>query len=356
MTRKTAFRLTILIIPISLFVILILFGSFYTWWNSASPERTCASCHEIGKSVNMLAQSSHRKLSCKECHGTALSNGFHSLKEKGMMVVHHAGTKIVEDIKMNEDQILAVMENCRRCHTSEYAHWSSGGHSARYCNILLNKKHNETEQINSDCLRCHGMFSDLPVQELVEPIDIKGPWKLKIPSMNDKPVIPCMTCHQIHNTGFPKVNPDYSNPKNVFYSRKDSTANVSFYYRPDKSGISVENLPKLVLWEGKRAVKVSDDLMTRNCIQCHSPNSPHQAGTSDDRTPRGVHEGIGCTACHETHSNEARQSCIKCHPAISNCKLDVTKMNTSFNNIKSTNNIHWVACTDCHKEKNFHRK
>ena len=47
---------------------------------------------------------------------------------------------------------------------------------------------------------------------------------------------------------------------------------------------------------------------------------------------------------------------VICHPAISNCKLDVTKMNTSFKDPESPNNIHWVACTDCHKEKGFIRK
>ena len=356
MKIKSSLRIIIVVIPITLLLLLIVSGSFYTYWNSASPERTCASCHEIGKSVNMFAQSAHREMSCKECHGTALSNGFHSLKEKGMMVVNHIKTESVEDISLNENQLLAVMDNCNRCHTAEYAGWSSGGHSARYHDILLDKKHNETEQINADCLRCHGMFSDIPVQDVVEPLNKTGPWKLKNSGMADKPVIPCMACHQTHRKGLPKVNPDYSNPGNVFYIRQDSSEIVSFYYRPDRTSIAAEHLPKLLLWDGERSVNVSDDLLTRNCVQCHSPNSRHQAGTSDDRTPRGVHEGIGCTVCHETHSNDARQSCVKCHPAISNCKLDVTKMNTSFNDHESFNNIHWVSCTDCHKEKNFTRK
>jgi hypothetical protein len=356
MTKKPTLHIFILFISITLLVIFICFGSFYTYWNSASPEKTCASCHEIGKTVNLHAQSSHRNLHCTECHGTALSNGFHSLKEKGMMVVHHAKTKYVEDIKLDEDQVLAVMENCNRCHTSEFAGWKSGGHSARYSSIFLNQKHNQTEQLNADCLRCHGMFSDVPVQDLVEPIDKKGPWKLKYPEMAERAVIPCMACHQIHNKGFPAVNPDYSNPRDIFYSRQASPARVSLYYRPDKLYISAENLPKLLLWEKERPVNVSDDILMRNCIQCHSPNSRHQAGTGDDRTPRGVHEGIGCTVCHENHSNNARKSCIKCHPAISNCKLDVTKMNTSFKDSMSLNNIHWVTCTDCHKEKGFKRK
>jgi hypothetical protein len=94
--------------------------------------------------VNMFAQSSHRKLSCKECHGTALSNGFHSLKEKGMMVVNHIKNESVEDIRINEEQMLRVMDNCIRCHNAEYAKWISGGHSVKYKDIFLNEKHNRT--------------------------------------------------------------------------------------------------------------------------------------------------------------------------------------------------------------------
>jgi hypothetical protein len=337
MKRKITTRILILVLSITLLAFVILSGSFYAYWNSAPPEKTCSSCHEIGKSVNMFVQSAHREFKCQECHGTALSNGFHSLIEKGMMVAHHVKSKIVEDIRLNEDQLLAVMNNCKRCHTSEYADWSSGGHSARYHDILLDRKQNEAEQINSDCLRCHGMFSDLPVQDLVEPLDKKGPWVLKIPEMADKPVIPCMTCHQTHRKGLPKVNPDYSDPGGIFYMRKDTSEVAGFYYRPE------------------RPVNVSDDILMRNCVMCHSPDARHQAGTSDDLTPRGVHEGLSCTACHESHSNDARKSCLKCHPAISNCKIDVTTMNTTYKDQKSPNNIHWVGCVDCHKEKNFRR-
>jgi hypothetical protein len=350
MKRKSGFKIGLLAILITGIVIVFLFGSFYTCWNSASPEKTCASCHEIGKSVNMFAQSSHRKLSCKECHGTALSNGFHSLKEKGMMVVNHIKNESVEDIRINEEQMLRVMDNCIRCHNAEYAKWISGGHSVKYKDIFLNEKHNTTEQLNFDCLRCHGMFSPTDVTGIVEPISKTGPWKLKNPEISDIPAIPCLACHQIHNKGISKTSPDYSVPRKIFYQRQPSLSKVSFYNRADRSNIPVDNLPELQVWNGNIQLKVSDDPVMRNCVQCHAPGASHQAGTSDDRTPRGVHEGISCNVCHEPHSNESGQSCIKCHPAISNCKLDVTKMNTSFADPESKNNIHWVSCVDCHKD------
>ena len=72
----------------------------------------------------MFSQSAHRDLACSECHGTALSNGLHSLREKGMMVVHHARSRFIEDIRLNQEQVLEVMDNCARCHATEYAKWN----------------------------------------------------------------------------------------------------------------------------------------------------------------------------------------------------------------------------------------
>lgn len=351
MIKNRIHKIALLIIPVILIVGAIAFGSFYTYWNTASPDKTCASCHEIGKSVISQAQSSHRNLHCKECHGTALSNGLHSMKEKGMMVVNHVTNKEVEKINLSEDQLMDVMDNCKRCHSAEYAKWTSAGHSVDYQHIFLNLKHNSTEQINFDCLRCHGMFFQGTVNDLVEPLNIKGPWKLKQGNMAAMPAIPCMVCHQIHQEGLPKAKPDYSDPKMVFYQKIGSNSKLGFYDRHEKSYFQVSELPKLNLLLGERPINVSDDPRARNCVQCHAPNAFHQSGTADDRTPRGVHEGLSCTACHEPHSNNAKNSCVTCHPAITNCKIDVTKMNTSYFDAKSPNNIHFVACIDCHKEE-----
>ncbi len=342
---------TLLVLAILFIVGALSFGSFYAYWNTASPDRTCASCHEISSSVKSFSGSSHQKMHCKECHGTALSNGLHSLKEKGMMVVNHIREERVEDIRMNESQVLNVMENCVRCHASEYANWKSGGHSATYKDIFLDVTHNQTEQLNFDCLRCHGMFFEGTTADVVEPINTQGPWKLKDPKKAGQPAIPCLACHQVHADGAIAQAPDYSKPASIFYQRTDSVSKVSFYDRHEKEHIRSEMLPKLKLFEGEYQVPVSEDPLMRNCTQCHAPNGWHQAGTSDDRTPRGVHQGLSCTSCHEPHSNNARNSCVKCHPAISNCKLDVTTMNTTYANPKSPNNIHWVSCKDCHKNQ-----
>jgi len=242
------------------------------------------------------------------------------------------------------------MNNCSRCHTSEFAKWTSGGHSIDYQHVFLNTKHNSTEQINFDCLRCHGMFFGGTTADVVEPLSVKGPWKLKDSKMATKPAIPCMACHQVHQSGSPLEKADYSDPKGIFYNKKADFSKVSFYDRHEKIYFTTSQLPAQNLREQEHSIKISDDPLMRNCVQCHASNALHQAGTADDRTPRGVHEGLSCTACHEPHSNNAKNSCKTCHPAISNCKIDVTKMNTSYADSKSPNNIHFVACTNCHKE------
>lgn len=345
-------KLLIVFLLLSL-IFMVLFGGGYTYWNAASPQKTCASCHEIGLSVNTLANSPHAPLHCRECHGTAFSNGLHSLKEKSLMVVNHFNLQKRENIKMDELQMLEVQKNCKRCHASEYAKWESGGHSATYTDIFLDSVHNSTEQLNFDCLRCHGMYYKGTTYDLIEPLNLKGPWKLKEQQMANLPTIPCLACHKIHVQGKQHLRPNYSKPKNIFYHRPDSIFGFSFYDRHEKNHVAVNLVPKLNLSQKGELIKVSDDPLMRGCIQCHAPNSWREAGTGDDRTPRGVHEGLSCMACHEPHSNSARNSCSKCHPAISNCKKDVTKMNTSYVDPQSPNNIHWVSCNDCHPVKNI---
>lgn len=175
MTRNKNVKRILLVVAAFSIIGLILFGGFYGYWNTASPNKTCSSCHEIGKSVDSQTRSSHRNLLCKECHGTALSNGIHSLKEKGMMLISHLENNSGESIRLSEEQLLEVMTNCQKCHTAEFADWTSGGHSIDYQHVFLNVKHNSTEQLNFDCLRCHGMFFKGTVQDVVEPFNVMPP-------------------------------------------------------------------------------------------------------------------------------------------------------------------------------------
>jgi hypothetical protein len=338
----------IFIISSSLLLLAFVLFASYSGWNAASPARTCARCHEISHSFDLWARSAHRNIACKECHGTALSEGIHSLKEKAAMLFHHKSNLKPEDIKISEDQRMEVMQRCIACHQTEYAKWNSGGHAMNYSDVFLNSKHNKAEMPYDDCLRCHGMFYDKGnVRNIVEPLDTAGPWKLKSPSLAERPAIPCFACHQVHQPGYPGMRQNLDLPASLHYTRLQKSF-ASLYYRRDSMYFPVSMLPAPIINYSSRAVKISEDLNQRLCIQCHAPNAFNMGSTADDRTPRGVHEGISCLACHDSHSNSAIGSCKNCHPAISNCKLDVAKMNTTFSDKASKNNIHFVSCTDCH--------
>lgn len=339
---------------ISLSVVLMLAISTtggYVWWNSADPEKTCNSCHEINPSYSSWASSAHREISCNDCHGTALSNGWHSLSEKvNMVLTHYSERMLNEDIALDEMQILEVMQRCRSCHQTEYAYWRSGGHSATYSDIFLDEKHNRVEQLNFDCLRCHGMFYEGTIKDLVTPISKEGPWKLLDPEKAGQAAIPCLACHQMHVEGRPVSAPDYSAPDEIFYSRLMENKSVGLYSRHEKRHFSLDHLPTPVMLDGDDTVAVPQDHVYRLCVQCHAPSVWHQVGTHDDNTPVGVHEGISCATCHDKHSNFQRDSCDKCHPLISNCKLDVKTMNTTYSLPSSPNDIHSVRCEDCHED------
>ena len=300
------------------------------WFHFADPEQTCASCHEMASIHTAWAKSPHGTLHCRNCHGGSLTLDVHALRAHVNRVVQHFRLDPNSVIRLSEADLLALHATCRNCHPQSYADWHGSRHSATYANIFLNAKHNATEQLAADCLRCHGMFFNGHIEDLVTPISTTGPWALKDPAKADQPAIPCMACHQIHA-------PATGLKSSALYVRREQT------YFPSTS------LPITPIVQGTRTVRLSSDPNQRLCTQCHAPNAFRQLGTDDDRTLAGVHEGLSCLDCHKTHSNSAKASCAACHPADSHCGIEVEKMDTSFLSTKSTHNIHSVACGDCHQ-------
>jgi len=343
---KAGIRRTVLLVGIPALIVL---AAFTTYWHTAAPRDTCVRCHEIQPSHDMWMQSAHRNTRCEACHGTAISNGFHSLWENSRRAVRHFSEDRHDDIRLNEEQVVEMVERCKGCHGREFAAWLSSGHSMRYADFLLNEEHNRTEQINADCLRCHGMFFEGRIEELVQPIATKGPWKMVVAEHGENPAIPCLVCHEIHKTGRPAAPPDYAKPKIAALKRPVRPVPVSFYDRNEARHFEAGILPRPRIADQAGELVVSADPVQRLCVQCHAnvPNQP--VGLGDDRTPRGVHEGLSCSSCHAAHSMETRGSCQRCHPKLSNCGLDVEKMNTSYLDPESAQNIHFVACADCHQ-------
>jgi hypothetical protein len=244
-----------------------------------------------------------------------------------------------------------MMDACRTCHGYAYDKWADGGHNMTYADFLLNEKHNQSEQLNDDCFRCHGMFFQGRMQDAAEPLNTEGPWELVSNSLRLRPAIPCMTCHAVHSVPAQLTTSDSAIEATPTGTAARRTADLCMFSRTERQPIPAADVPLPAVIDGSYQPKVAEDRTTRLCFQCHAPNSHLQLGSSDDRTPIGVHEGIGCAQCHRAHSQDATNSCAECHPRLSNCGLDVKTMNTSFADPNSSHNIHTVACQDYHPDQ-----
>ena len=299
------------------------------YFHFGKPEHTCASCHEMTVAHSAWSSSAHSTLHCRECHGGSLTLDAHALRAHVNRLVRHFTREPAAEIRLREDDILRLQAACQRCHPQAAADWKASGHASTYEHFFLDPTHNRAERLGPDCLRCHGMFFDGNIEDLVSPVSTSGPWALKDPSRSPKPAIPCLACHEVHVPAAGGTGPQ-------------------LYVRREKASFAVGILPPLLTQLGTSPVRVSSDPRQRLCVQCHAPNASRQAGTADDRTPLGVHEGLSCLDCHSGHSNSARASCASCHPGSSHCGIDVEKMDTTFLSTASRHNIHFVACEDCH--------
>jgi len=331
---------------LSLITILIFLETGFVIWNTTDPSKTCASCHEIRSSYENWAVSAHRETDCKTCHGTALSSGMHGLNEKIGRVRRHMRGDTAADIRIDEKQVAKMVDLCADCHQNEFSKWLTGGHSMHFTDVFLNEEQNKKEPANEQCLRCHGMFYEGSMASLVSPLDTTGPWKIISSPHKSRYAIPCLACHSIHTPGQSRISPDYAKPGRKAYHQPPPYPKAGFYDYNKKAHSRADSLPKLQAWQ--KGILISDEPLMRICLQCHTPEAKHQGEPGNDHTPVGVHEGLSCVACHQPHTNNAMKSCKNCHPAISNCGLDVEKMNTSYANPESPFDIHKVSCTDCH--------
>jgi DnaJ-class molecular chaperone len=315
-------------------------------YESGAPD-ACARCHEMTGQVSKWHASTHRNVPCSACHGDALTTDpkFHLTNAK--RVVDHIKGDVPEQTNLKPGDVFAITARCQRCHTQEFAAWSTGPHAITYKQIFLDQKHNKTRHLMDDCLRCHGMHFDGSVRDLVTPLNNQGPWTLKRAELSDQPVIPCLSCHSMHRQG--KLLDERRLESKTLGNRQERfRPGLAFFDRREMTGVSVALLPMPGMKEGDRPIKVAQDQRQALCYQCHAPLSTMQVKSGDDRTPIGVHEGLSCLACHDKHRQTTHASCTTCHPKLSNCGLDVEKMDTTFAKTNSKNNIHWVKCADCH--------
>ena len=294
---------TIIIFIFCIISICIIFLLIYSVWNRLDPEYTCISCHEISPSHQSWKTSVHAGIHCTECHGTALSEGYYSLKEKTNMIYTHITQPTQNrDIHLTEKQVLSISQKCIECHRDEGAKWQNSTHAATYQEIFMDSIHNQTEPPYADCFRCHGMYYDNDITTLIDYSDKNGQIKIKDLQVAERPTIPCLACHQIHT---PNVEQKF-----LGSNLNDNNRNpiVGLYIRSEKMFMRCDELPRIQIKHKGENVNVAEDGTTWLCIQCHAPNAWHEAGTNDDRTPIGIYEGTGCIECHDPHSNRIRHS------------------------------------------------
>jgi len=321
-----------------------------TLYYAAGHGTGCADCHEMAMDVSAVHGSPHGNAQCPDCHEASLGTKLRHIR------THLAGAE-AETIRLREADVRAMMSKCQRCHQHEYASWHAGPHAASYGEIFTNTEHNAKRRPMDDCFRCHGMYFEGGIRDLVTQSGARGPWRLTRSELASEPTIPCQACHWIHREG-PALRKQGAHGVARGPVVRDSLA---FYDRREETHFRAASLTLPLLYDGAGAIKVSPDPRQGPCYQCHAPRPPEtesvaarngwgpQAGSGDDRTPMGVHEGISCLACHGGHNADARASCATCHPAMSHCGIAVEKMDTTFANAKSAHNIHWVKCADCHQ-------
>jgi hypothetical protein len=297
----------------------------------------CARCHEIRPNLDSSRSSTHRKLNCTDCHTSTTRTNLRR-------VTTHFFGEPPEQIHLQTADVWLMMEKCIGCHQQEHARWSAGKHSATYERLFANQDHNQKRQLMDDCLRCHGMHFEGSINDVVEPLDTRGPWKIKDASLAVRPAMPCLTCHVVHRNGMPLKKAD----QRVAVKEELFRPSLGLFDRRARVNLGTDVLPLPIMYDGERLVKMSPERRQALCYQCHAPLASGHVGSGDDRTPMGVHEGLGCLSCHEKHNQNTRQSCAGCHPRLSNCGIDVEKMDTTFANLSSKHNVHWVKCIDCH--------
>ena len=105
-----------------------------------------------------------------------------------------------------------------------------------------------------DCLRCHGMHFEGGIRDLVVPLNTKGPWRLSSPELADQPVVPCLSCHQLHQVGAPHVNAKIGSPT-PGREQETNRPSLGLFDRRELTQVPVDELPLPKMLEGTRAVE-----------------------------------------------------------------------------------------------------
>jgi hypothetical protein len=250
----------------------------------APPEKTCVLCHELKGTHKRWSESAHKDVNCKSCHGRTLESLGDNLKRvyKHMTAKDHS--RIGFQMCLSEEQVDGMTERCIVCHRAEGAQWKRSGHSSSVEKFLTNTVHNLSWKPADVCLKCHGMFLEGDIEDVIGRTGLSAEWKMKKTSQAKRASVPCLACHNIHGG-----------------------KNLSFYLQGDKNSIPAEKLYIRDLKDenGNRILRAKDKA-SRLCTQYNAANAEGVAGSGDDPSLKCKPDGKGCLDCHKGHDYEVR--------------------------------------------------
>ena len=114
-------------------------------------------------------------MDCKECHGSAFTLDLDMHATNLRHLYYQVSGRIPERVRLKDAAGRPRRRQLRRAATATRSpSGRAGGHSVAYSHIFLSAKHNAKTRLMDDCLRCHGMFADGNVADIVAPIDNGG--------------------------------------------------------------------------------------------------------------------------------------------------------------------------------------
>ena len=272
--RPARIQLAALGLYIASFAVTAGFGGM-AYFHFGNPRQTCASCHEMGGVHSEWASSGHRTLHCRNCHAGSITLDAHALSAHST-----ASSNISPGTSPNPFDWPRGMSCGRRKRAAAVTPSPTPtGNERPFRHLhpdILNPDHNKLEQLADDCLRCHGMFFNGSMADLVAPLDKTGPWTLKDPAKADQPAIPCPACHHIHTLAGEK-----------------QPAKAHFYDCRENLYFPVTALPSVAFTHEGRAVQVAKDPHQRLCPSATRPAPPKATGSVPQTTahPSGCMRG-----------------------------------------------------------------
>jgi hypothetical protein len=250
----------------------------------APPEKTCILCNELKDTHKRWSQSAHKDVNCKACHGRTLESLGDNLKRVCKHFTSKDYSRIGFQMCLSEEQIEDITERCISCHRAEGAQWKRSGHASPVEKFLTNTLHNVSWKPSDVCLKCHGMFLEGDIENIIGRKGLLTEWKMRKAKQGKRYSVPCLACHNIHGG-----------------------KNLAFYQRGDNSSVSAEllHIRDLKTSDGKPVLR-GVDAQSRLCTQCHAANAEGIAGSADDPSLVCRPDGKGCLDCHRGHDYEVR--------------------------------------------------